>query len=95
MPVRNKAVPILIFIISLVLTGCGTDKTVTTPHPAAGARFAVVANSLSDSISSYTIDPQTGLLSPQRDRADWRRIIKSHCDGTLGTIRLRRQYSFE
>ena len=65
MPVRNKAVPILIFIISLVLTGCGTDKTVTTPHPAAGARFAVVANSLSDSISSYTIDPQTGLLSPK------------------------------
>jgi len=67
MPVRNMAVPILIFIVSLVLTGCGTDKTVTSPHPAAAARFAVVANSLANSISTYTIDPQSGLLSPKEN----------------------------
>jgi len=33
------------------------------PPPAAAARFALVANSLSNSISTYAVDPQTGLLS--------------------------------
>ncbi|HKD62888.1 MAG TPA: hypothetical protein VKB40_02550, partial [Candidatus Acidoferrales bacterium] len=63
MSLRKLALNVLIFIGFAHLVGCGgyapsTPKT--TPPPKAAARFALVANFSSNSISSYAIDPQTG-----------------------------------
>ena len=65
---RKLALKILIFIGSAHLVGCGgyaPSIPKTTPPPNVAARFALVANFSSNSISSYAIDPQTGQLTPK------------------------------
>ena len=65
MSLRNTALSILILTGPVLLAGCGAAGTPTTTPPNTGARFAFVANSLSNSISSYSVDPQTGRLNPK------------------------------
>ena len=54
-----------IFVLPMLLVGCGTGTTPSSPPATSVARFAFVANSSSNSISSYAIDPATGQLTPK------------------------------
>jgi hypothetical protein len=69
MSLRKIARSILIFVVPMLLVGCGTNSTPSpspsTPPVTAAARFALVANSSSNSISTDAGDPRTGQLTPK------------------------------
>src|SRR5215813_13586826 len=56
-----------IVLACMLLTGCSAPTTPskpnTPPPPARSERFAVVSNQLSNTISTYAIDPATGRLT--------------------------------
>ena len=59
--VRKIVCSILISIVPMLLAGCGASNTPpSVPPPTGSARFALVSNSLSNSISTYAVDAQTG-----------------------------------
>ncbi len=57
------AVAFSILILLLLLTGCGAVGSANNPAPPLPSRLALVANSISNSISTYAIDSPTGRLS--------------------------------
>src|SRR4051794_32342370 len=68
MSVRKIAQSVLISIGPMLFVACGgyAPSTPTpTPPPNASARFALVANFSSNSISTCAVDSQTGQLSPK------------------------------
>lgn len=54
---------VLIFTMTMLIAGCGTGYTPSNNPPPMAARFMFVANLFSNTISSYTVDPQTGQLA--------------------------------
>src|SRR5690349_6301157 len=52
-----------VFMVATLLAGCGAGMAPTAPPATGVARFALVANSLSNSISAYAIDSATGHLT--------------------------------
>jgi 6-phosphogluconolactonase len=65
MSLRRIVRSTLILTVSMLLVSCGTGSTPSNPPMTATARFAFVANSSSNSISTYAIDAPTGHLTPK------------------------------
>src|SRR5215470_12403640 len=64
MSLRKISHSILLSFALRLLMGCGGGMS-TPSTPTAAARFALVANSSSNSISTFAVDPQTGQLTPK------------------------------
>src|ERR1051326_207398 len=64
MPARETVRFVVALIVPVLLSGCGAVKTPPPPPPPA-QRFAIVANSSSNNLSTFTVDPQTGNLTPK------------------------------
>lgn len=62
MSTSKTASYLLAFIVAIFSTGCGGYGTRSTPPPTTAQHFAFVANSLSNSVSTFAVDPQTGQL---------------------------------
>lgn len=91
---RKIARVIPLFLAPILLAGCGAVSTPSTSTPARASRFAFVANLLSNSVSTYAVDPETGQLSP-KDRAHRRHKSQSHRRGTIRAVYLHRQYYYQ
>src|SRR5215471_15512356 len=64
MSVGKIARSILVSIVPMLFVGCGSyNAPPSTPPPTASARVALVSNMFDNSISTYTIDAQTGQLT--------------------------------
>src|SRR5262245_23224616 len=63
----GKIAPFVVcFVALMLLVGCGGGMSTPTgpgTPPNATARFALVANSISNSISTFAVDSQTGQLT--------------------------------
>jgi uncharacterized lipoprotein YajG len=59
---KKIAHSIVILIMPMLLVGCGAYTKPPSTPPATAPRLAFVVNSISNTISSYTVDPQTGQL---------------------------------
>jgi hypothetical protein len=62
MPVRKIAHSVLILIVPMLFVGCGGYTNPPSMPPATAPQLALVANSISNSISIYAVDAQTGQL---------------------------------
>src|SRR5581483_2825268 len=67
MSLKNGCALCFSLVVFIFLAGCGTSTTPSAPHMAAAARFALVANLFSNSISTYAIDPASGQLTPKNE----------------------------
>src|SRR5262245_28849528 len=65
MSVRGTARSVAIFLLPLILGGCNAVKTTPPPAPPPQTRFAIVVNQVTNNISSFAVDSQTGILSPK------------------------------